>query len=452
MNRVAIADVKPGESVAIAGRIVAVAAHALAVGVAPPPRFRLRDESGTLEVELEPGAKLPPEGALVQVTGTAATDPTSPPAAASSSLVLRASRIELLGVPALRSGERAEWADASWPARHRELVARDALLRTLRGWFREQGFLEVETPMLMRAPGQEPHLVPFKTAFHGSRPPTPLWLATSPEYAMKRLLAAGCERIFQLGRSYRDGRDEDSPLHSPEFTLLEWYRAWEQLGAIGHDVESLLRATAAALRGSTVIERDGRSCDLASKARWLSVEQAFRELAGVELEPYLDGKDAAFVASLPAEVPRVGEGARAQADSAFFWLMVARVEAQLGVERPVLLCRYPARHAALAELAHDDPRVAERFEVYVLGIELGNAFQELRDPVEQERRLTLEQAERVRAGGPLLPIDEAFLRALRSGLPPASGIALGVDRLHLLLTGAKRVADVQPFPFGSPPD
>src|SRR6185436_13088337 len=145
---------------------------------------------------------------------------------------------------------------------------------------------------------------------------------------------------------------------------------------------------------------------------------------------------------LPARVARVGDSPREQADSAFFRLLIERVEPALGVGRASLLCRYPARHAALAELCADDPRVAERFEVYVLGVELGNAFQELRDPVEQERRLRAEQRERVRAGGVELPISEPFLRALRSGLPPCAGIALGVDRVHLLLSGAERIADV----------
>ena len=419
----------------IAGRVVALLGERALL---------LRREDGEIEVVLagESGAPqsrplpLPPLGALARCHGAVAADGR-----------FHAERIEVAGVPSLRPGEAAEWADPRRKARHTELAARDRLLRTLRDWFHVQGFLEVETPTLLAAPGQEPHLLPFATAFHGRDGARPLWLATSPEYAMKRLLAAGCERIYQLGRSFRDGRDENSPLHSPEFTLLEWYRAWEQLGAIGHDVEALLRECASALHGSTRVERSGRWCDVGEHARWLSVEQAFRELADVDLEPYLDGDDAAFVASLPATVARVGATPREQADSAYFRLLVERIEPKLGVERPVFLCRYPARHAALAELAVDDARVAERFEAYVLGIELANAFQELRDPAEQERRLLLEQEERARAGGSVLPISEAFLRALRSGLPPCSGIALGVDRLHLLITGAATVADVQPFPF-----
>ena len=430
MNRVRIADLRPAQPCELAGRAVE---RRGARGVL------LRDGSGEVEVELASSDATPAPGALLRVEGRLRADGS-----------FLAVRVTMCGGPALRAGETAEWADPAWVGRRAQLRARDLLLRTLRGWFHAEGFLEVETPVLLAAPGQEPHLLPFATAFHGRSGAAPRWLATSPEYAMKRLLAVGLERIFQLGRAFRDGRDESSPLHAPEFTLAEWYRAWEPLEAIGRDVAALLGAAAGALCGATRIERGGRACELAAGVTWLPVEQAFRELAGVDLAPYLDGDDAAFVAGLAAGIAPPGGSARARADSAFFRLLIERVEPALGVGRPTLLCRYPARHAALSELCADDPRVAGRFEAYVLGIELCNAFQELRDPDEQERRLRAEQRERVRAGGPELPIAEEFLRALRSGLPPCSGVALGADRLQLLLTGAARVDDVQPFPFSPP--
>jgi lysyl-tRNA synthetase class 2 len=429
VNRVLIAEVRTDAPCALAGRSVALLGER---------RFLLRDGSGEIEVAPPPGEDVP-LGALVRVEGRLA-----------AAGRFAAEKLLIAGRPALREGESPEWAQPQWARRRGELAARDRLLRALRGWFEGQGFVEVETPVLLPAPGQEPHLLPFATAFHGRDRASPLWLATSPEYAMKRLLAAGFERIFQLGRAFRDGPDEHSPLHAPEFTLLEWYRAWESLGQIGRDVVELLRVAARALRGSTTLERSGRSCDAAAAAVWISVEQAFRELADVELEPYLDGEDSAFLASLPSRLPRVGDSPSEQADSAFFRILIERVEPELGVGRPALLCRYPARHAALATLCADDPRVAERFEAYVLGIELANAFEELRDPDEQERRLRAEQRERVRRGGAPLPISQEFLRALRSGLPPCAGVALGVDRLHLLVTGAARVADLQPFPLEPP--
>lgn len=431
MERRLIRELELNGSGTLAGRVVA-----RLDGDGGRPAFVLRDASGELRVFA--AAPLPPLGAQVEVVGER------------TKAGLMSSALRVVGTPQLRPGDVAEWAAADAAARRRELVARDTLLRTLRAFFHERGFLEVETPTLLSAPGQEPHLLPFATAFHGRDGATPLWLATSPEYAMKRLLAIGHEKLFQLGRCYRDGRDEESPLHAPEFTMIEWYRAWEPLAQIGRDVGELLAAAAAAIgAGGSAIARGGQRCDLAAPPRWLAVADAFRDLADVDLAPYLDGDDARFVAALPAALPRVGATAREQADSAFFRLLIERIEPALGRGAPTFLCRYPARHAALAEVCADDPRVAERFECYVLGLELCNAFQELRDPVEQERRLRAEQQERVAAGGTALPISEPFLRALRSGLPPCAGIALGVDRLHLLLTGAARLADVQPFPFGA---
>lgn len=417
-----------GEPLWIAGRVVP--------GAAAPADLRLRDGSGALDVVLATKSPPPPIGAWLRARGRL-----------DEARRFVADAIEVVGLPALRAGERAEWSDPGWESKRKELVARDRLLAALRADLRREGFLEVETPALLAAPGQEPHLQPFATSFHGRRGATPLWLATSPEYALKRLLAVGFERVFQLGRSWRDGADESSPLHSPEFTLLEWYRAFQGLEAIAADFERLLRAGAAAVGASERLVRGESSCDLALPGEWLTVREAFHRHAGVDLDPYLDGDDERFVAALPSRFRR-GEGdARQRADSAYFRILIEAVEPALGVGRPTFLHAYPARHAALAELDRADPRVARRFEGYVAGLELCNAFEELRDAAEQERRLRAESDERVRGGGAPLPISDDFLRALRSGLPPCAGVALGVDRLHLLLTGARRVADVLPFPF-----
>jgi elongation factor P--(R)-beta-lysine ligase len=415
----------------IAGRVVP--------GAAAPAGLRLRDGSAAIDVvfaaRLDSGPPTP-IGAWLWAHGRL-----------DEAGRFAADAIEVVGLPTLRAGERAEWSDPAWEAKRRELVARDRLLAALRADLRAHGFLEVETPALLAAPGQEPHLQPFATSYHGRRGATPLWLATSPEYALKRLLAIGFERMFQLGRSWRDGADENAPLHAPEFTLLEWYRAFEGLAAIAADFARLLRAGAAAVGAKELVVRGEKSCDLAQPGEWLTVRDAFRTFAGVDLEPYLDGDDERFVAPLASRWRR-GEGdARARADLAYFRILIEAIEPKLGLGRPTFLHAYPARHAALAELDAADRRVAKRFEGYVLGLELCNAFEELRDAAEQERRLRAESEERVRLGGPPLPISDDFLGALRSGLPPCAGVALGVDRLHLLLTGAARVADVIPFPF-----
>jgi lysyl-tRNA synthetase class 2 len=356
-----------------------------------------------------------------------------------------AERVEILAarlvepaVAEIPSGELAE-------QRRRCLRQRQALLRTLREYFAEQGFCEIEAPSLVRAPGQEPHLLPFETSFAGQGGPQTLYLATSPEYSMKRLLVEGWERIFSLGRSYRNGRDECSPLHQPEFTLLEWYRAFAGLPALAEDLQQLLARTARAMSGGTVVARGDARVDLGLAPSWCTLAEAFSEWVGVSLEPYLDEDDASFLAALPAGYRAGPGGDRERADRAFFHLLLEKIEPHLGQGVATLLWQFPRRHAALARLHADDPRVASRFELYVLGQELANAFDELCDPEEQGRRLREEQEQRLRAGGPRLPICDDFLHSLRRGMPPAAGIALGVDRLHLVLAERGALTEVLPF-------
>ena len=296
--------------------------------------------------------------------------------------------------------------------------------------------------MLLTAPGQEPHLEPFETAFDGAR----RFLPTSPEYAMKRQIVRGHDRIYQLARSFRDGADELSPRHQPEFTLLEWYRAFATLSEIGNDVAALLRRTASRVTGGTVLGSEGRFVDLARPLRSLRVEEAFAEFAGLSLESYLDERYDAFVREVGAERAGGPGDVVERAHRAFFRVLVDDVEPRLGRGQADLLTHYPAAHAALAERCSRDPRVALRFELFVLGIELANAFQELRDPGEQRARFLDERAERMRHGGRDLPLDEEFLAALGDGLPPTAGIAFGVDRWLLLLSGGQRLEEILPFP------
>jgi lysyl-tRNA synthetase class 2 len=252
------------------------------------------------------------------------------------------------------------------------------------------------------------------------------YLITSPELAMKRLLVGGLPRVFQLARVLR--ADEQGPLHEPEFTLLEWYRAFSGYDAVLADTEALLVHLAKRLRGrAELVTPAGRKLSLRRPFPRVSVREAFRRYANV--------RDAAELA--------------ARDENRYFELLVARVEPALAaLERPVFLLDYPVSQAALARPSPRDPTVAERFELYAGGIELSNGYGELTDPVEQARRFQAERAARRAAKRPVYPVDRRFLAALREGMPPASGNALGVDRLVLLLTGAASVADVIAFPNG----
>jgi lysyl-tRNA synthetase class 2 len=313
------------------------------------------------------------------------------------------------------------------------LRTRAAVLRALREFFDARGYLEVETPLRVRSPGLELHLSAIPA---GDR-----WLNTSPEYQMKRLLVGGLERIYQMGRAFRD--DERGGQHVSEFSLLEWYRAGAALVDLMAETEELVAHVARAVRGHTTLTGvDGNPVDVSPGWERLSVAEALRRYAGVEATGQEDG------ATLNARARAAGwriPDAVAGWDEVFARLLVDAVEPHLGRGRPTLLWGYPARCAALARLDPEDTNVAQRFELYAGGLELANAFAELADPKEQRRRFEQDRAERRRLGRPAHPLDERFLAALEEGLPDASGIALGVDRLVMLVAGVSRIDDVLAF-------
>ena len=333
------------------------------------------------------------------------------------------------------------WRPDRHARRRPNLLARAAILAAIRGWFAERGFVEVETPALQVSPGLEPHLAAFETALgepFRDGAATPMFLHSSPEFAMKKLLAAGEEKIFQLARCFRN--EERSPTHHPEFTMLEWYRAgasWRDLWA---DCEGLLAAAAAAA-GAARFTRAGLSAD--PRAPWtrLSVCDAFARHAGIDLAAALD--DPADPAPLAARARAAGirTGENDSWEDVFFRIFLARVEPALGIGAPAILYGYPASMAALARLG-PDRRFAERFEVFVCGLELANGYGELTDADEQRARFAADRALRRRLRGEAYPVDEDFLAALDRGLPDCAGIALGVDRLVMLATGAERIEDV----------
>lgn len=320
------------------------------------------------------------------------------------------------------------------PERHADrrpfLTGRGAITRAVRAWFEGQGFSEVETAGLQVSPGNEAHLHAFATqALTTAGEARTLYLHTSPEFACKKLLAAGETQIFSLGKVWRNR--ERGPLHHPEFTMLEWYRTGAAYEVLMDDCAALLRLAAEAT-GTTAFDWRGGRCDPFAEPERLTVAQAFERHAGIDLF----GDLAAQARAAGMRVARDDVWA-----DVFSRIIVEKVEPNLGFGRPTILCEYPVSEAALARPKAADPRVAERFELYACGVELANCFGELTDPAEQRRRFEAEMAEKQRVYGETYPIDEELLDALAI-MPAASGGALGFDRLAMLATGARHIEDV----------
>jgi lysyl-tRNA synthetase class 2 len=333
-----------------------------------------------------------------------------------------------------------DWDKARYADRRPFLIARARIAAALRSWFAREDFIEVETAVLQVSPGNETHLHAFESELvgpageHGT-----LYLRTSPEFACKKLLAAGEGRIFDFARVFRNR--ERGPLHHPEFTLLEWYRARQPYERLMDDCAALL-AQAARAAGADRLRFRGRAADPFAEPERLTVAEAFSKFAGVDLLATLDDATGSRDA-LAAAAERAG--VRTAADDTwgdvFSRVLAEKIEPRLGDGRATILYEYPITQAALARAKPDDLRVAERFELYACGIEMANAFAELTDPGEQRRRFEAAMAEKARIYGERYPIDEDFIAALPH-MPPASGIALGFDRLVMLVTGAQRIEQV----------
>ncbi len=309
------------------------------------------------------------------------------------------------------------------------LQRRAALTRATRAFFAERHYTEVETPYAVPAPGEEVHLSAFATErLHPDGTRDRLWLHTSPELAMKRLLVAGAGPIFQLARVWRNG--EGSALHAPEFTMLEWYRPGAGMASLIEETTALLRAVLPQMVSSRAVTTD------LSRIEVLTVAEAFRRYVGADVLATED--DAPGLAAAAGVRLRDGE----TWEDLFFRLLLERIEPRIGREHPTFLTHWPAAQAALARRDPSDPRVAERFELFVCGMELANAFVELTDPVEQRTRFQHDRARRHALYGPDWPLDEDFLAALAHGMPSSSGIALGFDRLAMIASGADRIGQV----------
>jgi lysyl-tRNA synthetase class 2 len=320
------------------------------------------------------------------------------------------------------------------------LRERGRIAGVLRDWFAAREFVEVETPILQISPGNETHLHAFATEMIGPGGDRhPLYLRTSPEFACKKMLAAGEQRIFEFARVFRNR--ERGALHHPEFTLLEWYRAGEGYEVLMEDCAALLKI-AAQVTGTARFSFRGREADPAAPPERLTVAAAFSEYAGIDLLATLqDGEGDRGMLANAANIAGVAFGADDNWGDIFSRVMAERIEPQLGNGRATILCEYPITQAALARPKGDDPRLAERFELYVCGVELANAFGELTDAAEQRTRFEAAMAEKARIYGERYPLDEDFLAAL-THMPPASGIALGFDRLVMLAAGAQRIEQV----------
>ena len=320
------------------------------------------------------------------------------------------------------------------------LLARARIKAALRGWFVAQGFVEVETSALQVSPGNETHLAAFATELIGPDGASRrLYLHTSPEFACKKLLAAGEERIFTFAQAYRNR--ERGALHHPAFTMLEWYRAREPYERLMQDCVELLRVAAEAA-GTAALRFGSRVADPMAEPERITVAEAFNRLAGIDLLASLqDGacqRHALMAAATAAGIKVADDDTWGDV---FSRVLVEKVEPNIGNGRATILYEYPAPLAALARPKPSDPSVAERFELYACGVELANAFGELTDPDLQRRRLEAEMAEKERIYGERYPLDEDFLAAL-AHMPPAGGAALGFDRLVMLATGATRIEQV----------
>lgn len=318
------------------------------------------------------------------------------------------------------------------------LRARMDVIRAVRNHFDDQGFWEVDTPILQVCPVMDTHIHGFKTTLHDitMQPKRDYYLHTSPEFAMKKLMVAGVENLYQICHVFRNG--EGSPLHSAEFSMIEWYRSHAGYEDIMEDCIVLLRSVAKTLN-ITHYRHKGAACDPFAEWIKISVAEAFEKYASIHLDDYLDNTEG-FAAAIKEQGIRVADDDRW--DDLFFRVMAEKIEPHLGMDAPCILYDYPASMASLSRRKPSNPSYAERFELYVCGVELANAFGELTDAKEQHERFVEEMDLKEKIYGERYPIDEEFLAALEHGLPESGGIALGIDRLVMLATGARDINQV----------
>ena len=320
------------------------------------------------------------------------------------------------------------------------------MLGAIRAWFRAEDFLEVDTPVFLDAPGFNSHIDEFTTEWRAPRERRTMWLRTSPEVYHKRLLADGAQRVYEIGKFFRNG--EAGALHNPEFTGLEFYETGFDYRRIMERTENVLSHAIRAVAGRTKIRASAREIDVATPWDRVSVRDAVKTHAGIDLDAAPDAP-ALAAAARAAGIHVAADDAY---DDLFFRILLEKVEPTLGFPRPVFLYDYPASMAAMARRKPGEPGWAERVELYIGGVELANGFSELTDPAEQRARFLDErvnQAARLGVAAESLPLDEKFLAAL-GAMPPATGIAIGLDRVLMLAMEAPTIASTLAFPFEGP--
>lgn len=324
------------------------------------------------------------------------------------------------------------------------LRIRAEVLALTRRFFSENGFLEVETPIMVPAAGQEPYLDPLTTLFTDERGKLyPGYLITSPEYAMKKLLAAGFGNIFTITKTFR-GSEPRGLTHNPEFTMIEWYRVRANYTAIMDDCEKFVATVAAKIHGDTTIVYQGKTIDLSRPWERLTMREAWVRHAKVSPDDVEHITDPVFLKQLCLDRGYSVNETDTYGDL-FFKIFLTEIEPKLGQDRPTLLYEYPAQMAALARRKIDEPAWSERVEVYIGGLELANGFSELTDAKEQRERFLEEQQLRTKLGKDPIPLDEDFLDAV-GNMPECTGIAFGIDRLVILLTDSATIDEVIAFP------
>jgi lysyl-tRNA synthetase class 2 len=337
---------------------------------------------------------------------------------------------------------RPSWDRARYARRKNNLLARAQILKAVRIYFEKEGFLEVETPILQVSPGIDRHIQPIEASVAGAftAPHVKRFLHTSPEFAMKKLLAAGEQRIFQICHVFRD--HEDGPIHHPEFTMLEWYRAGENYQSLIEDVQALVSAAATASKADQFVHK-GTSVSADETWQKMSVAEAFSSCANIDLLAQVESDGTEKTASFLSAARQ--SGVRCEDldcwDDIFHRVMLEKIEPVIKQGPPTFLYDYPAPVGALARRKPQDPKICERVEAYVCGLELANGFSELTDAAEQRQRFDRDRNVFEAQYGSQLPIDEDFLLALDC-IPPSAGMALGIDRLVMLLTGAHEIKDV----------